>query len=120
MKKCHINVIYRIDTVKVEDILLMVQNYDKIKFFDISDILRIYLIRYYIQKRTYTDITVPFLKIYKHQVNIIRGVFENKDIKPLEVTFLLRNYSDLPRFSRLLPKGTLHKAIKSRSSKILN
>jgi len=77
--------------VKVEDVLTMIQNYDRIKFFDVSDILRIYLIRYYIQKRTYTEITVPFLKIYKHQVNTIRDTFENKGIKPLEV-ILLREF----------------------------
>jgi len=93
----------RIDQVKVEDILTMVQNYDKIKFLDISDILRIYLIRYYLQKRTYTEITVPFLKIYKHEIKPIAELFESKGRKPLEIfgAFCQRNITQSFKVKKL-------------------
>ncbi len=84
---CHSFVINlrRTDSLKVEDIASMINTFDRCKFYDISDILRIFYIRAQLLKRNFAEIGAPFLKIYQHQAKIIKEKFELAGKKPFEV-----------------------------------
>ena len=69
----------------MEEVISMIQTSYKTRFYDISDVLRIFLLRIQIQKRNFSDLTAPFMKIYKHQRNLIKENFENKNRQPFEV-----------------------------------
>jgi len=69
----------------MEEVTSMIQTYDKTRFYNVSDVLRIFLLRIQLQKRNFSEITAPFLKIYKHQREVIKEQFENKNRQPFEV-----------------------------------
>jgi hypothetical protein len=77
---------YRVDTIKCDEIITMIRNYESLHLYHVSSVLRIYLLRIYIQRREFDHLGPLFLRLYKANLEQILKYSQEKNIDPWKVS----------------------------------